>query len=96
MPTYGEVRTLAAATAAVLLLLIVSSRAKDSYGRAPTDVDEYLTKLGMSYPDFIAGRGNKFLILKDGTKFQISDNKTNKTSPPHLIGVHARTRAERR
>jgi hypothetical protein len=38
MPTCGEVRTLAAATAAVILLLIVSSRAEDSYGLAPTNI----------------------------------------------------------
>jgi hypothetical protein len=74
-----RVRTLAAAIAAALLLLIVPSRAEDTYGRAPTNIDEYLTKLGTSYPDFIVGHDDKFLVLKDGTKFQISDNKTNKT-----------------
>jgi D-alanyl-D-alanine carboxypeptidase len=69
----------AAVTAVVILLSNPSSKAEDLYGREPNNLKERLGSLVRSYPDFIASYDDKFLILKDGTKFQISDGKTNKT-----------------
>ena len=63
----------------VILLSNPSSKAEDLYGREPNNLKEHLGSLVRSYPDFIASYDDKFLILKDGTKFQISDGKTNKT-----------------
>jgi D-alanyl-D-alanine carboxypeptidase len=71
-----QVRILTATTAATLLLSTVSSNAQVLYGRAPPNIKEYLDKLVTSYADFVTGFDDKFLILKDGTKYKISDNKT--------------------
>ena len=53
--------------------------ADGSYGAKPENIKEYLDRLVSSYPDTISGYDNEFLILKNGMKFRISDNRTDKT-----------------
>jgi hypothetical protein len=53
--------------------------AEESYGAAPANVKKYLDRLVGSYPDQIAGYDSKFLILKNGIKFPISDGRSDKT-----------------
>lgn len=56
-----------------------ASGADGSYGAKPDNITEYLKRLVSSYPETISGYDNEFLILKNGVKFQISDNRTDKT-----------------
>jgi hypothetical protein len=76
---HGKRFILAFAIIVMNALYVVASSAEDSYGAAPNDIKEYLDRLVSSYPDKIGGYDNEFLILKSGTKFQISDGRTNKT-----------------
>jgi hypothetical protein len=60
-------------------LCVVATSAQETYGTAPDNIREYLDRLVRSYPDKISGYDNEFMILKNGTKFRISDGRTNKT-----------------
>jgi hypothetical protein len=60
-------------------LSAVASRADGTYGATPANLKKYLDRLVRSYPGTISGYNNEFLILKNGTKFRISDNRTDKT-----------------
>lgn len=59
--------------------LAVASEADGSYGAKPSNIREYLDRLVRYYPDAISSYDNEFLILKNGMKFRISDNRTDKT-----------------
>ena len=59
--------------------LAVTSGADGSYGAKPSNIREYLDRLVRYYPDAISGYDNEFLILKNGMKFRISDDRTDKT-----------------
>lgn len=50
-----------------------------SYGEKPKDIAIHLKRLVSAYPDSISGYDNEFLLLKNGMKFRISDNRTDKT-----------------
>jgi hypothetical protein len=54
-------------------------RADETYGAPPKNIKEYLDRLVQSYPDTIKEHDDTFLVLKNGTKFQISDHRTDKT-----------------
>jgi hypothetical protein len=56
-----------------------ASGADGSYGAKPDNITEYLTGLVSSYPDTISRYDDEFLILKNGAKYRISDNRTDKT-----------------
>ncbi len=74
---YGR---LAAAGGGVLCSVLASpGQAEDSYGAPPANMITHLDRLVRSYPDWIGGYDANFLILKDGRKFAISDNRTNKS-----------------
>jgi hypothetical protein len=67
-------------TVAVLLATsAVPGKAEDSYGAPQPDIKDRLTRLVESYPDWIAGFDHEFLVLKNGTKFAISDHRTDKS-----------------
>jgi hypothetical protein len=66
------------ATATVSLSISAGS-AQELYGAAPPNMKGHLDKLVREYSDWIEGYDNNFLIMKNGVKFRISDNKTDKT-----------------
>jgi Sigma-70 factor, region 1.1 len=55
------------------------TRADELYGAPPKHLPEYLDKLAQFYPATISRHDDEFLYLKDGTKFPISDHRTDKT-----------------
>jgi hypothetical protein len=69
-----------------LLLLAVAfaittgaARAQNIYGAPPADIDARLADLVRAYPDFVARVEGGFLVMRDGTKFPISDRRTTKS-----------------
>jgi len=64
---------------AVIGFSAVASEAEESYGAAPANVKKYLDQLVSSYPEKIEGYDNRFLTLKNGVKFPISDGRSDKT-----------------
>jgi hypothetical protein len=54
-------------------------QADDLYGAPPPDLKLHLDRLVAAYPDWIAGYDETHLIMRDGTKFVISDKLTNKS-----------------
>ena len=72
------------ATSAILvavfdMLCVNATGAGERYGGAPDSVKQDLDRLVAAYPDTVAGHGTTFLTLKDGTRFPISDGRTDKT-----------------
>jgi hypothetical protein len=65
-------------TAAFALPAMVSG-AEELYGPPPKDLNVYLERLIRSYPNTISGRDAEFLNLKNGSRFPISDHRTDKT-----------------
>jgi len=59
--------------------LFVNAHASESYGAAPSNIKEYLDRLVLAYPNTIDRHDGKFLFMKNGARFLISDNKNNKT-----------------
>jgi D-alanyl-D-alanine carboxypeptidase-like protein len=59
--------------------LFNNAHASDLYGAEPSNIKEHLDRLVLAYPDAIDRHDGKFLYLKNGTRFPISDNKTDKT-----------------
>src|SRR5215207_3906921 len=57
----------------------VTALADDLYGAPPPDLKRHLDRLVAAYPDWIAGYDETHLIMRDGTKFVISDKLTNKS-----------------
>jgi hypothetical protein len=49
------------------------------YGAPPPNINAYLDKLVKSYPDWIQGYDAEYLILKNGTRFKLSDHRGNKS-----------------
>jgi hypothetical protein len=70
----GLVLALGAAT-----LLAAAGQADELYGAPPPDLKRHLDRLVAAYPDWIAGHDETHLIMKDGTKFVISDLLANKS-----------------
>lgn len=68
-----------AAGAACIILSVSPGNAQDSYGVPPGDIKARLDRLVNAYPDWISRHDSEFLFLKDGTKYAISDKRTNKT-----------------
>src|SRR5438094_6028955 len=67
------------AVIAIVALCAVTGRAEELYGAPPKDTKEYLDRVVRAYPDKIDRYDKEFLILKNGTKFRISDGRTDKT-----------------
>jgi hypothetical protein len=65
-------------TTAFALPAMVSG-AEELYGAPPKDLNVYLERLIWSYPNTISGRDAEFLNLKNGSRFPISDHRTDKT-----------------
>ena len=59
--------------------LSINAHASEPYGAAPSNINEYLDKLVLAYPDAIDRHDGKFLYMRNGARFPISDNKINKT-----------------
>jgi D-alanyl-D-alanine carboxypeptidase len=77
-------RTTAFALLAVCATLVwalpaLATRADELYGAPPENLAEYLDRLAQFYPATISRHDAEFLYLKDGTKFPISDHRTDKT-----------------
>ena len=51
----------------------------DGYGRPPSDVSQRLARLVQAYPAFVGGVEAGFLVLRDGRRFPVSDERTDKT-----------------
>ncbi len=62
-----------------LALSTVAARAQSTYGAPPMDLAARLADLVRAYPDFIARAEGGFLVMRDGTKFPISDGRTDKS-----------------
>ena len=89
MASSGEVRLDYSARSRLLILSVsillaaslsaVASKVDGSYGATPADIKEYLDRLVRYYSNVVSGYDREFLILKNGMKFRISDNRTDKT-----------------
>ena len=64
---------------ATAALCLNSARAEERYGAAPQSINADLDRLVAAYPDTVAGHDGTFLMLKNGTRFRISDGRTGKT-----------------
>ncbi|MBL6937458.1 MAG: M15 family metallopeptidase [Alphaproteobacteria bacterium] len=64
---------------ALALVLSGTTAQAAGYGAPPADLNARLDKLVKSYPDFLDRHDDKYLYLKDGRKFAISDGRTDKT-----------------
>jgi hypothetical protein len=58
---------------------LAQTRPDATYGAPSPDIKADLDRLVSAYPDWIAGHDDQFLILKSGTKFPLSDHRTDKT-----------------
>ncbi len=56
-----------------------SAPAETIYGSAPPSLVNDLARLVRSYPEWITGHHEGFLIMKDGTRFRISDGVVTKS-----------------
>jgi hypothetical protein len=65
--------------AALVAACVGSARAQNSYGAPPADIAEHLAALVRAYPDVIAGVEGEFLVLRNGTRFKISDGRADKS-----------------
>lgn len=63
----------------VSVLFPAVSRADELYGSPPKNTKEYLDRLVRYYSGTISSYDDDFLYLKNGTKFHISDHRTDKT-----------------
>ncbi len=54
-------------------------QAGQRYGAPAHNLKEHLNRLVAAYPDWIKGFDDRYLIMKDGRKFAISDRSTGKT-----------------
>ena len=70
---------LGALSAILSMLCVNATGAEERYGAAPSSLKEDLDRLVAAYPDTVAGHDNTFLTLKNGTRFRISDGRTDKT-----------------
>jgi hypothetical protein len=80
----GEKRSIATfALLAAAVLCPDATRAQTNaearYGAPPASIKEDLDRLVRAYPDTIASHDGTFLVLKNGTRFSISDGRTDKT-----------------
>ena len=71
-------------TATCVLLLVaavlcVNATAGQRYGAVPDSIKQDLDRLVAAYPDTVAGHDGTFLTLRNGTRFRISDGRTDKT-----------------
>ena len=62
-----------------LFTSITSGIADELYGAPVPNIDVYLDRLVNAYPEAIASRTNEYLIMKNGTKLPISDQRTDKS-----------------
>ena len=53
--------------------------AEERYGAAPDSIKQDLDRLVAAYSDTVAGHDGTFLTLKNGARFRISDDRTDKT-----------------
>jgi hypothetical protein len=83
LPNLSKLRSGAAVLAIFAVALAASGNAQDkadaTYGAPPPDIKSDLNRLAGAYPDWIAGYDGEFLALKNGTRFPISDRRSNKT-----------------
>jgi hypothetical protein len=72
------------ATSAILgaifgVLCVNATGAEERYGAVPDSIKQHLDRLVAAYPHTVAGHDGTFLVLKNGTRFPISDGRTDKT-----------------
>jgi hypothetical protein len=72
-------RAVAALLAMSLAMSTVPGAAADLYGAPAADINDRLARLVESYPDWISALDHEFLVLKNGTKFAISDHRNDKS-----------------
>ena len=76
---HSRIAVRALAFAAALAASTGAASAQSTYGAPPADLAARLDALVRAYPDFIARHEGGFLVLRDGTKFAISDGRTDKS-----------------
>ena len=64
---------------AVAVLCPDATHAQERHGAATASIKDDLDRLVRAYPDTVAGHDGNFLVLKNGTRFPISDGRTDKT-----------------
>jgi hypothetical protein len=72
-------RAFVSAFAITGVLCINAPRAAEQYGAAPASIKDDLDRLVRAYPGTIAGHDGAFLTLRNGTRFRISDGRSDKT-----------------
>ncbi len=65
--------------AVILTATVAAARAQNPYGAPPADIGTRLAALVRAYPAAIAGVEGDFLVLRDGTRFKISDGRADKS-----------------
>jgi len=61
------------------MLGVNATGAEGRYGAASDSIKQDLDRLVAAYPTTVAGHDNTFITLKNGTRFPISDGRTDKT-----------------
>jgi hypothetical protein len=74
-----EKNIIAIATILAAVVFCLGARAEERYGAVPDSIKQHLDRLVAAYPDTVAGHDGNFLVLKNGTRFPISDGRTDKT-----------------
>ena len=69
--------------------------AEDSYGSPPKSLNAHLDRMVRVYADTVARYDSEFLFLKNGTKYQISDHRVDKTFT-ELLGSPTSLTCQRR
>jgi hypothetical protein len=64
---------------AAAVLCLDTTRAEQRYGAAPASIAADLDRLVRAYPDTIASHDGIVVVLRDGTRFPISDGRSDKT-----------------
>jgi hypothetical protein len=67
------------AAGALVFLSTHILHAEPGYGTPAPDLKDHLSRLVQAYPDWIKEFDDRYLIMKDGRKFAISDTSTDKT-----------------
>ncbi len=71
--------TVAAIVACSASSISIKAYASELYGAEPANINQYLDKLVSAYPITIDRHDDKYVYLKTGERFLISDHKVNKT-----------------
>jgi hypothetical protein len=72
-------RFVACAFLGAAALCLDAASAEERYGAAPDSIKQDLDRLVAAYPETIASHDGTFLVLRNGTRFPVSDHRGDKT-----------------